>query len=218
MILNNLPKEGCFEYNLNMSFYTYIHFRESDGLPYYAGKGKDRRAWSHKGRSEYWKRTTNKHGKRVEIAAKWPTEADAFEHEKFLIACFRDLGYPLVNLTDGGEGPSGHVHTEEHKARIGASASITLADPDVKARQKQGIKNAWADPAKRQRIVSAQRENAATDERKTSRKTAADKVWSDAERIEKQRQRVTAFWADPEKRAAMLAARKAKHISTEGKS
>jgi hypothetical protein len=49
-------------------------------------------------------------------------EVDAFEHEKFLISCFRDLGFQLVNLTDGGEGSSGFRLTDETKIKIGAAS------------------------------------------------------------------------------------------------
>jgi len=45
------------------------------------------------------------------------SEDEAFELEKFLISFIgREIhGGPLVNLTDGGEGSSGLVHTEENR-------------------------------------------------------------------------------------------------------
>jgi hypothetical protein len=115
MILNSLPKEGCFEYNLNMTFYTYLHRRESDNQPFYIGKGQKRRAWQHSGRNRYWTSIVGKHGLKVEICAEWHTEAEAFEHEKFLISCFKGMSF------DGGEGPSGMVMSAEHKASVSAA-------------------------------------------------------------------------------------------------
>ena len=49
--------------------------------------------------------------------ANWENESEAFEHEKFLIWCFKDMGIKLANLTDGGEGASGAIRTEEQKKR-----------------------------------------------------------------------------------------------------
>jgi group I intron endonuclease len=59
----------------------------------------------------------------VEILAKWPTENEAFEHEKFLISCFRDMGFKLVNLSDGGDGQSGYKHTPETKKKISVAGT-----------------------------------------------------------------------------------------------
>jgi hypothetical protein len=71
-------------------YYTYLHRRESDNKPFYIGKGLGKRAWAHRGRNDYWARTVAKHGLKVEIVAEWKTEEEAFEHEKFLISCFRE--------------------------------------------------------------------------------------------------------------------------------
>jgi hypothetical protein len=49
------------------------------------------------------------------------SEQAAFEIERaFIAAIGRFPDGPLVNLTDGGEGLSGHRHTAETKAKIGA--------------------------------------------------------------------------------------------------
>jgi hypothetical protein len=72
------------------------------------------------GRSERWTRTAEKHGFTPEVVAYWPTEAEAFEHEKFLILCFRDMGMTLVNHTEGGEGAPGYKQSEETKAKRNA--------------------------------------------------------------------------------------------------
>lgn len=104
-----------------MLYYTYLHRRASDNLPFYVGKGQGTRAWSAKNRNQYWQRTRAKHGVYVEVLAHWPTEAEAFEHEKFLIWCFKDMGYELVNMTDGGEGKSGCKHSPETRQKIASS-------------------------------------------------------------------------------------------------
>ncbi len=101
-------------------FYTYLHLRESDNKPFYIGKGtiSQKRAYSHSDRNEHWRNTVKKHGLKVEILAEWAIEQEAFEHEKFLISCFKELGHKLVNMTDGGEGSSGLVHSGETKDKL----------------------------------------------------------------------------------------------------
>ena len=101
-----------------MMFYTYAHYKPDNSV-FYIGKGQGRRAWSKKNRNPHWKNVVAKHGEhKVEILAHWPTEQEAFEHEKFLIWCFRDMGCSMTNIADGGEGCSGLIHTEEVKQKI----------------------------------------------------------------------------------------------------
>lgn len=88
-------------------FYTYIHTYKDSNLPFYIGKGKGNRYMSKASRSKWWNKVVNKHGFNASILATWETEKEAFEHEKFLISCLKDMGYSLVNVTDGGEGTSG---------------------------------------------------------------------------------------------------------------
>lgn len=88
-------------------FYTYAHYTP-EGRLFYIGKGNGERAHSRKGRNVYWKRVVKKYGKpNTQILANWDTEEEAFNHEILLINCFRDMGYKLCNLTDGGEGSLG---------------------------------------------------------------------------------------------------------------
>lgn len=101
-----------------MLFYTYLHRRQSDNSPFYVGKGAGNRAHRTNHRNPHWHRTVKKYGLVVEIVAKWNTEHEALEHEKFLIHCFRDMGHRLVNLSNGGEGQSGWVPSEETRKRI----------------------------------------------------------------------------------------------------
>lgn len=97
-------------------FYTYAHFRP-DGRIFYIGKGSGNRHLS-LSRGAYWKNIVAKEGGfSSEILARWSSEKEAFEHEKFLIKCFKDLGFELCNLTDGGEGTSGITFSEEQRLK-----------------------------------------------------------------------------------------------------
>lgn len=99
-------------------FYTYAHYKPDNSV-FYIGKGQRRRAWSKKNRNPYWCNVVAKNGEpKVEVLAHWATEEEAFEHEKFLIWCFRDMGCSMANITNGGEGSSGLVHTDAVKEKI----------------------------------------------------------------------------------------------------
>ena len=101
-----------------MQYYTYAHSKP-DGTIFYIGKGHSKRAYDLVKRNVYWKRLVEKHGiPTVEILAHWATEQEALDHEVLLISCFKDMGYKLTNLTDGGEGSSGFKHSQESIAKI----------------------------------------------------------------------------------------------------
>ena len=101
-------------------FYTYMHTRNDTGQPFYIGKGKGKRANTSNGRSEHWHRIVEKHGHKAHILAHWTSESEAFEHEKFLIACFRGIGTALINKTEGGEGCAGRSVSESTRNAIRA--------------------------------------------------------------------------------------------------
>ena len=100
--------------NLNR-FYTYAYLRE-DKTPYYIGKGTGKRIYS-----------TNRSIKppkdksRIIYLKKNLTEEEAFRHEIYMIDVFgrKDLGTGILqNLTNGGEGMSGCIPSEETKRKL----------------------------------------------------------------------------------------------------
>lgn len=100
-------------------FYTYMHTRNDTGRPFYIGKGSGDRAWHRsKKRGAHWNNIVRKHGFSAVVLASWETEEAAFEHERLLIAAMRDIGAPLINRTDGGEGKSGATVSNETRAKL----------------------------------------------------------------------------------------------------
>ena len=100
-------------------FYVYLHVRP-DGTPFYVGKGRGGRARRFtSGRNPHHKNIVAKHGTENIIVSIIPAESEehAFWGEIELIKCFRALGYDMCNLTDGGEGASGHKQSEETIAK-----------------------------------------------------------------------------------------------------
>jgi hypothetical protein len=97
-------------------FYVYLHRKVSNGEVFYVGKGKAGRAWNKVARSRYWKAIVAKHGFYVEIVQSGMQEWWSFELEKDLIQKYGREN--LCNLTDGGDGMSGHFHSEESIAKM----------------------------------------------------------------------------------------------------
>jgi hypothetical protein len=101
------------------------------------------------GRNNYWNKIVNKYGTpEVQILANWNTEEEAFSHEVLLISCFRDMGYELANLTDGGEGTFGLKLSDKHKAKIslklkGREGKKPSAETLVKLRESHLGQTAW---------------------------------------------------------------------------
>jgi hypothetical protein len=99
-------------------FYVYKHVRKDDGVIFYIGKGKGKRAWKHESRNLHWQRTVDKHGYDVVMIAENINEKQSLELEVKMIAFYgrNDIGKGLLtNMTDGGDGVSGYVYTNEQR-------------------------------------------------------------------------------------------------------
>jgi hypothetical protein len=103
---------------LRNDYYTYAYLRE-DKTPYYIGKGRGKRIYS---TSRSIKAPKDK--SRILFLKKNLTEAEAFKHEVHMIFVLgrKDLGTGILrNQTNGGEGPSGAVRSEETKKKYSES-------------------------------------------------------------------------------------------------
>lgn len=110
-------------------FYVYEHWRPDLDVCFYVGKGHGKRA-------QRLRRGKNKHhgnivaklarlGMCVEVrmVRSGLTETEALSGEIERIAFWRGTGIRLANLTDGGEGPTGHRHSAATKAVLSAATS-----------------------------------------------------------------------------------------------
>lgn len=134
---------------------------------------------------------------------------DWAERERHWIAFHRGAGSSLTNLTDGGEGMVGYVHTEENKKRMSEShkklwtdpeyrrerlellqsAQSTseyrarllerMASPEIREKISASAKKQWADKDVRTRMKEALRLGHTTEEARANHSTASRKVWDD---------------------------------------
>jgi hypothetical protein len=140
-----------------MEYYTYAYLRE-DGTPYYIGKGKGFRLYvkkrivplPSKDRIIYLKRNL--------------TEQEAIKHEIYMIAVYgrKDNGTGILrNLTDGGEGTSGRVVSEEQR-EIQSSKMSGSNHPfygkTASKEHKKNISNALSGKKKSKEHIQRQRE------------------------------------------------------------
>ncbi len=148
-------------------YYVYVIFRPN-GEPCYVGKGKGGR-WK-----DHVRNARNPHLRNIYAKADGDlpivkirygiTEQQAFEVEAALIAALRreSDGGPLVNLTTGGDGVSGLVHTESTRKMMSEKS-----------------KERWLDPSKRKAVLAAQAAGKATLEFSVKRSAASKLSWAD---------------------------------------
>lgn len=121
-------------------YYVYIHRRGDNNEVFYVGKGKGKRSTSRKNRNKWWISIVAKYGYTVEILECELGESSAFDLEVETIKFYRECGHILCNLTDGGEGASGRIHTSEAKAKISAArAGKPLSDTHKESLRKANI-------------------------------------------------------------------------------
>jgi hypothetical protein len=131
-------------------FYVYI-MKMPDGMPFYVGKGHARRMAAHEvqARSEKSSEKISIIRKiwaesgvvRYEIFDFYDDETAALESESRLIeslgrAC---AGGILVNATSGGQGVSGHTHSEKSRQKMREGILLGVAPPSVRAERMREL-------------------------------------------------------------------------------
>jgi group I intron endonuclease len=88
--------------------------------------------------------------------------AEAPAKETFYIKRLKEMGFKLTNLTDGGEGTVGFVHSQETRDKISAANT----NPSIETRAKIGAANTDPSPETRAKMSRSQRRRKATPETK----------------------------------------------------
>ena len=123
-------------------YYVYQYLREKDsstapaGTPYYIGKGKNNRAYiGHNNRIP-----SNK--EHIQIIKDKLTEQEAMALEIMLIEKYgrKDLVTGiLINLSNGGEGASGAVRSQEHKTRISQAQTGKIVSDSTREKLSKAL-------------------------------------------------------------------------------
>lgn len=105
-----------------MNYYVYAYLRKN-GLPYYIGKGKDKRAWS----KNHGRVSVPNDLSKIVILHENLSEKEAHLLEVELIKLYgrkdKDNGI-LINLTDGGEGGSGRILNADSIEKLREKTSL----------------------------------------------------------------------------------------------
>lgn len=121
----------------NFKFYTYAHYKADTNEIFYIGKGTGNRSNVKAKRSNHWKSIVDKHGLHIEILARFESESEALDHEKFLIFTFRSMGFILCNMTDGGDGIASESWTPELRKRLSDSRIGKKLSEETKRRMSE---------------------------------------------------------------------------------
>jgi hypothetical protein len=107
-------------------FYVYEHWRLDRDECFYVGKGRGRRAYARDGRNTHWTNIVSKlertgFGYEVRMVTTGLTEQEAFDLEVERISFWKDK-VDLSNKTNGGDGVSGLIMSDEAKQKMSAKA------------------------------------------------------------------------------------------------
>lgn len=104
---------------------VYRHLKPC-GEVFYVGIGNEQRPYVKVNRNQFWHNVVNKYVYEVEVVATGLSWEDACELEELMILAYgrRDLGTgTLVNMTSGGDGVKGLIHSEETRQKMSAAKS-----------------------------------------------------------------------------------------------
>jgi hypothetical protein len=162
-----------------MYYYTYAYLRE-DKTPYYIGKGTGDRLYK-KGSRVF---APPKDKSRIIYLKQNLTEEEAFKHEIYMIAVLgrKDLGTGILhNRTDGGDGVSGAIRSDETRKRMSEARKGKPHSEEHVKNLSRANKGKTRSEETRKRISEAHKGKTHLEEsiQKMSEKKKGKKCWND---------------------------------------
>jgi len=160
-------------------FYVYVHERNDSGSVFYVGKGRGKRAWTKRHYNSRWMRVDAKHGHTVRVVQSGLSEACAFSIERLMIYRLRATGAPLVNMTDGGEGPAGFSPSEETRLKQRAAKVGRKLAPEHAAKISAALRGKRRSQEQRDKLrgrIFSEAHKKALSERATNRRMSAESI------------------------------------------
>ena len=164
--------------------YFYLRSRDSDigkaGTPYYVGKGKGRRAYNNHGRSVPVPKDKNN----IVIVLDNLTEEQAFRNEMDFISWYGrvDSGNGILrNLTDGGEGSSGWIPSEETKRKISESNKGRIPSEETRRKLSEAGKGKILSEEHKRKNREARKGKIHSEESKKKTRETMEKYWQNAD-------------------------------------
>ena len=162
-----------------MIYYTYAFLRE-DRTPYYIGKGKGNRAYRRRDKGIKPPKDKSK----ILILKQNLTEEESFRHEVYMIAVFgrKDLGTGILhNKTNGGDGVSGAVVSDETKRKMSEARKGKTHSKETKRKMSESGKGKIISEETKRKMSEARKGKTHSKEtrRKISEARKGRKWWND---------------------------------------
>lgn len=157
---------------------VYTHSRPN-GVIFYIGKGAKCRATLMIRRNKWHMRIIKKHGPN-NIIVKWKrckSEKEAFAKEIALISSYKRRGIKLVNLSIGGDGPSGHKRSMQTRKKIGIASKKHWKNKKHREKMSIAIKEVWKRPKYRAKMKARSKRLSKDPKFIKKAKLAAQKRW-----------------------------------------
>ena len=174
------------------TYYIYFYLRSRDsaigkaGTPYYIGKGKGNRAYNNHVSVPVPEDKNN-----IVIVLENLTEEQAFRNERDFISWYGrvDLNNGILrNLTDGGEGVSGWIPSEETKRKISEAGKGELnhmfgKHHSVESRRKmsEAQKGKFHSEEHRRKMSERRKNKNHSEESKRKTRESMEKYWQNAD-------------------------------------
>ena len=133
-------------------------------------------------------------------------ESESFDLETELIKTIGriDLGTgPLTNLTDGGEGTSGYIFTEEDRKKLREARKEIKQSEKTRKKRSEKLKLWWSNPENRDKVKGKKRSEEHKRKYSEANKGEKNPNWGkprSEETKRKQREKMKLWWSIPENR------------------